>query len=258
MRRTAVFSAIVAIAAAGLLAPAAQARQLPGPPESYLFTVDGSNIKVIPGKDNSGKIAIDNPAAIRWSDRPYRHVLNMTVRELLDEFQWSPTTLKLADPTPNASVYVDGTSQIVDIRRARMHDGRLVLFVHSIDGPLTAASGPGSVVIDNVTTYPSSQRYTVDTVTSSYVSVTATSLTSVTVTSYTRDRKMSSVTLTPTSPSATLPGPLLQSVVEAAVGGATIGTTTYTAEAGFSSEGIVVNLYRPTTGGTLLVSTMNF
>ena len=65
--------------------------------------------------------------------------------------------------------------------------------------------------------------------------------------------------ITPTSHSATLPGPLLQSVVEAiVVRGSTIGTTTYTAEAGFSSDGIVVNLYRPTTGGTLLVSTMNF
>lgn len=249
----------VALLSGSLAVPAAQAKELPGAAESYLFTVDGSNVKVIPGNDTAGKIVIDNPDVIRWSDRPYRHVLDMSVRELLREFQWSAKTLQLANPTPNASVYVDGTSQIVDIRKARVQDGRLVFLVRGIDGPLTAASGPGSVVIDNVTTYPTSQRYTVDTGTSSYLSVTATSATSVTVTSYERAKKMASVTLTPTAPSATLTGPVLQSVVEAiVVRGETIGTTTYTAEAGFSSAGIVVNLYRPTTGGTLLVSTMNF
>ena len=274
---------LIALATGLVTMSTAQAQDLPGPPESYLFTVDSPQMTLKPGKGEAATLVITEPNAIRWSDRPYRHERDMAIREMLAEFGWDARTHRLAKDTPNASVSIGGHSQIVDIRKAVRHPDRLVLSVRGIAGRVTPGAGPGSVVIDNVTTYPSTQKYIVDSETSCYLSVTATSSTSVTVTSHTRGLPTASVTLTPTSHSATLAGPLLQSVVEASgpltpssdvatlagpvpqrgapamvPRGATIGTTTYTAEAGFSAEGILVNLYRPTTGGTLLVSTLNF
>ena len=182
----------LALLSGSLAVPTAQAKELPGPAESYLFTVDSSNVKVIPGKDHAGKIVIDNPDAIRWSDRPYRHALDISVQELLREFGWSPKTLRLAADTPNASVSVAGHSEIVDIRKVRKQEGRLVLFVRSIDGPLTAASGPGSVVIDNVILYPVAQTQAADAVHT--FTATLTSPTALTVDLYENGNKTASVT----------------------------------------------------------------
>ena len=156
MRRSIAATAALLLAAStgALAAPMAQAKDLPGPQETYLFVVDGTNVKVIPGKGHAAKLVIENPDAIRFSDRPYRHQLDMSVREMLGEFEWSAKTHKLAPATPNASVSVGGTSQIVDIRKAVIHDNRLVLSVRGIAGAVRAAEGPGTVFIDNTVTFP--------------------------------------------------------------------------------------------------------
>lgn len=161
MRRLAMsLVAAVILAAAGLpLAPAAVAA--PGPAESYLFVVDGSQIKVVPEKGNAGRIVITEPSAIRFSDRPYRHVRAIALRAMLNEFGWSPSTLSLADSTPNASISIAGKrSRVVDIGKAEIRKGKFVLHVIGIDGPLKVAKGAGSVFIDNADsapTFPQSQ-----------------------------------------------------------------------------------------------------
>lgn len=145
-----------------LLASPADARELPGPQESYLFTVDGARVTVAPGKGDAAKVVITEPDAIRFSDRPYRHQLGMTITQMLGEFGWDATTHKLARATPNAAVSIGGHSQVVDIRKAVPHPGRLVLSVRGIAGPLTAVSGPGSLFIDNTVTFPVGSKTPVD------------------------------------------------------------------------------------------------
>lgn len=155
MRRliTATLAAITLGTAAVAAPPAASAA--PGPAESYLFVVDGSAIQVVPGKGDAARVVIKQPRALRFSDRPYRHVRDMSVRGMLKEFGWSPKTHKLADSTPNAGLAVAGSrTQIVDIRKAWRHGNRLVLSVRGVEGPLTKQSGRGSVFIDNVGSTP--------------------------------------------------------------------------------------------------------
>lgn len=132
----------------------AHAEAPPGPPESYLFVVDGSRVTILPGKENAARIVIRTPEATRFSDRPYRHDMAMSVTEMLEEFGWSSRTHRLAADTPNAAVSVRGRSQIVDIRKAWVFPDRLVISVRGLDGPVSAGSGRGSIFIDNVTTYP--------------------------------------------------------------------------------------------------------
>lgn len=155
MRRlvTAVLAPII-LATAALAAPGAAAAA-PGPDESYLFVVDATQVKVTPGKGKAARIVLTDPSALRFSDRPYRHVLPMTVRTMLAEFDWSPQSLKLAEPTPNASLSIGGQrSRIVNIDKAEIRKGTLVLHVTGIDGALTAMKGAGSVFIDNVEPAP--------------------------------------------------------------------------------------------------------
>jgi hypothetical protein len=62
--------------------------------------------------------------------------------------------------TPNASISIAGErSQIVDIKRARISDGVLVLRVKGLTGPLNSGKGAGSLFIDNAPTYPQSQTF---------------------------------------------------------------------------------------------------
>jgi hypothetical protein len=160
---SAVLAAGLAITAPALAAPAQLAK--PGPPKSYLYVVDGSDVHVKPGKGRQATIIITKPSAVAFTDRPYRHQSPMTVPALLREFGWTPATGRLAGDTPNAAVSVAGSpSQIVDIVSARIADRRLVLKVMGVGAPLTARKGPGSLFIDNVFvfSYPWTQAVALD------------------------------------------------------------------------------------------------
>ena len=87
----------------------------------------------------------------RFSDRPYRHEVSITVDEMLQEFRWDKQTQKWGDPTPNAGVSVAGQrTEIVDIQRSRGDAKRLVLYVEDVHETLKAVSGTGAIFIDNV------------------------------------------------------------------------------------------------------------
>ena len=61
----------------------------------------------------------------------------------------------MSPETPNASITIAGErSQVVDIRKVRVHDDRIVLSVRGLAGALEAQSGPGAVFIDDVIVYP--------------------------------------------------------------------------------------------------------
>lgn len=203
--------AAITLAATAIVAPAA-ASAAPGPAESYLFVVDASQVKVMPGKGKAARIVLSDAAAIRFSDRPYRHVRPMSLRAMLEEFGWSPQTLKLADSTPNASVSIGGQrSRVVDIGKAEIRKDKLVLHVTGIDGPLKAARGAGSVFIDNATpapTFPQTQTSTlyVDPTFGKTFTATATltSATSMTVTILYDGETQITIALSPTQPISTL------------------------------------------------------
>lgn len=122
------------------------------PPESYLYVVDASYIKVIPSESGKrAKVILLDAKVTRFSDRPYRHEVRITVEEMLKEFQWDRTTKKWGDPTPNAGVSVAGQrTEIVDIRRSSGDEDRLVLHVKDLHETLRAISGAGAIFIDNV------------------------------------------------------------------------------------------------------------
>lgn len=195
----------ITIAAAAIAVPTA-ATAAPGPTESYLFVVDASQVKVVPGKGTAGRIVLTDPSALRFSDRPYRHVRPMSVRNLLREFAWSPQTLTLADPTPNASISVGGRrSQIVDISKAEFRKGNLVLHVTGIDGALQAVKGAGSIFIDNVESAPvfpqtqTTSLYTDPTFGKTFTATaTLTSATSMTVTVLLDGETQMTINLSPT------------------------------------------------------------
>ena len=159
-------SLLTAVLVAGLLAPAASAPAAHaslGPPESYLFVVDAADVRVVPEKGTAARIVLTDPSALRFSDRPYRHVRPMSLRDMLAEFGWTPERLKLEDPTPNASISIAGQrSRIVEIRKAHFRQGKLILHVLGIDGPLKSARGAGSVFIDNVSDHSASVALTPD------------------------------------------------------------------------------------------------
>lgn len=234
--------ATAALAVTGLtLAPSASA--VPGPAESYLFVVDGSQIKVTPGKGTTGRVVITDPSAIRFSDRPYRHVRPMALRAMLAEFGWSPSTSRLADATPNASISIAGErSRVVDIGRAEIRKGKLVLYVNSIDGPLQVAKGAGSVFIDNVDpapTFPQTQSavlYTDPTFGTTYTATaTLTGPTSATVNVLADGTAVLTAVLTPATPATVLLGTLPNGYVIPTA----LEISVY---ASFTSRGVVVGL----------------
>lgn len=144
------------IVAAGLaLAMAPQAYAAPpadAPPESYLYVVDASYIKVIPSASGErAKVVVLDAKVTRFSDRPYRHEVRITVEEMLKEFEWDATSQRWGDPTPNAGVSVAGQrTEIVDIQRSSGDKDRLVLHVKDVREKLRAVSGTGAIFIDNV------------------------------------------------------------------------------------------------------------
>lgn len=143
--------ATVGLAAA--VAPQAYAAPpVDAPPESYLYVVDASYIKVVPSASGKrAKVIVLDAKVTRFSDRPYRHEVRITVEEMLKEFQWDRTTKKWGDPTPNAGVSVAGQrTEIVDIRRSSGDEDRLVLHVKDLHETLRAISGAGAIFIDNV------------------------------------------------------------------------------------------------------------
>ena len=145
---------LIAITAAsvGALTHAAAAPPPNAPPESYLYVVDASSITVIPSASGKrAKVIVLDAKVTRFSDRPYRHEVRITVDEMLQEFRWDKVTQKWGDPTPNAGVSVAGQrTEIVDIQRSRGDAQRLVLFVEDVHDLLKAASGTGAIFIDNV------------------------------------------------------------------------------------------------------------
>lgn len=122
------------------------------PPESYLYIIDASSIKVIPSESGKrAKVIVNDAKVTRFSDRPYRHQVRITVEEMLREFEWDATTKKWGDPTPNAGVSVAGQrTEIIDIRRSTGDKQRLVLHVKDVHETLRAVSGTGAIFIDNV------------------------------------------------------------------------------------------------------------
>lgn len=140
--------------AAGLtLAVAPQAYAAPpadAPPKSYLYVVDASNITVIPSASGKrAKVIVRDARVTRFTDRPYRDEVRITVEQMLEEFQWDGATKKWGDPTPNAGVSVAGQrTEIVDIRRSSGDEDRLVLHVKDLHETLRAISGAGAIFID--------------------------------------------------------------------------------------------------------------
>lgn len=199
MRRLALAPAALLLIAAGALPIAVPAQAAPGPPGSYLFVVDASDVKVIPEKGTAARIVLEDASAMRFSDRPYRHVRPISLRGMLNAFGWSPTTLKLKDPTPNASISIAGQrSRIVDVGKASIRDGKLVLDVIGIDGPLTAMRGPGSVFLDNASGSAQSARLTPEVIAT--VSIVPTGPLQFAVAVAIEGRRVA--TLSPSSPSA--------------------------------------------------------
>lgn len=135
------------------LAPVAQAAPPPdAPPESYLYVVDASYIKVVPSESGRrAKIIVLDAQVTRFSDRPYRHEVRISLDEMHREFARDAKTQRWGDPTPNAAVSVAGQrTEIVDIQRSSGDKDRLVLHVKDVHETLKAISGTGAIFIDNV------------------------------------------------------------------------------------------------------------
>ncbi|MFM1964660.1 MAG: hypothetical protein RL134_385 [Actinomycetota bacterium] len=220
MRRFAVSLAVM-VTAASLLAPTAVSADsasrpghaaLPGPVESYLYVVDAEQIRIVPGNGSMAKVVVSGPSATRFSDRPYRHARQVSVREVLSAFGWSAKTYRLAESTPNAAISLGGrASQVVDIKKAKLRDGTLVLTVSGIHGRVKQATGAGSIFIDNASpspTYPQSQTQNVPIGPGCTTPVTAvatlTSATSVDVSVLTAGSTAIAVTLTQDEPQTTV------------------------------------------------------
>lgn len=181
-RITAACAGLIAASLALVLAPAATAAPPPdAPPETYLYIIDGSYITLIPSESGKrAKIIVNDAKVTRFSDRPYRHQLRISVDEMLREFEWDAVTKKWADPTPNAGVSIAGQrTEIIDIKRSTGDKDRLVLHVKDVHKTLKPVSGTGAIFIDNVVAFPIVKTSPIIP-TSSFV-VTLTSPTSVTV-----------------------------------------------------------------------------
>ena len=61
------------------------------------------------------KVILLDAKVTRFSDRPYRHEVRISVEEMLREFEWNSQTKKWGDPTPNAGLSVAGQrTEIID------------------------------------------------------------------------------------------------------------------------------------------------
>lgn len=160
MRRLlAAFSGAV-LAVSFLVAPSVSAQAAQD--VSYLFVVDSTDIRVTALKGDAARVEISGAAVTRFTDRPQRQAESIGVRGMLREFGWTSKSKRLKDATPNAAISIAGVrSQIVDIKRARVADGRVVLRVVGINGALESMRGAGSIFIDNAVTYPQTQTVTI-------------------------------------------------------------------------------------------------
>jgi hypothetical protein len=156
MRRIFATLSGMALAAAALVAPSLSAHAAQD--VSYLFVVDSTDIRVTPLEGDAARVEISRAAVTRFTDRPAREAESIGTRGMLREFGWTAKSKRLKDSTPNAAISIAGErSQIVDIKRARVADGRVVLRVVGINGPLESMRGAGSIFIDNALTYPLTQ-----------------------------------------------------------------------------------------------------
>jgi len=122
---------------------------------SYLYAIDGAPLRVIPWKGALGRVVIDDPNVTQFTDMPARQAAEVTADEFLEAYGQDPGSWRLLAKAPNAAVAVDGgPSQIVEIRRGRVVNGNLVLFVTALDGKLNSARGPGNVFVDNAPAPP--------------------------------------------------------------------------------------------------------
>ncbi len=154
-RRFAILSGM-AVAASVLVAPSLSAHAAQD--VSYLFVVDSTDIRVTPLEGDAARVEISRAAVTRFTDRPAREAESIGTRGMLREFGWTAKSKRLKDSTPNAAISIAGErSQIVDIKRARVADGRVVLRVIGINGPLESMRGAGSIFVDNAATYPVQQ-----------------------------------------------------------------------------------------------------
>lgn len=149
---TRMFAATVAALALATQAPAVAAPPADAPPESYLYVVDASYVTVKPiASGKRAKIILRNAKVTRFSDRPYRHEVRITVEEMQREFGRNIDTGAWADPTPNGGISVAGQrTEIVDIQGSQGDSKRLVLYVKDVHETLRAVSGTGAIFIDNV------------------------------------------------------------------------------------------------------------
>lgn len=115
---------------------------------SYLFVADSLSIKVKPRGPSSAKVIIEDPAITRFTDRPDRETSATTTAQMLTTFGWATDAPRLR-VRPNAAISIAGTSQIVEIRRARIRADRLVLWVWGVQDSPQPAAGSGSIFIDN-------------------------------------------------------------------------------------------------------------
>lgn len=115
---------------------------------SYLFVVDATTVTVTPGKGFFAKIEVMRPRTTAFTDRPQREASRVSTVAMLEAFGWSDDSRRLRH-YPNAAVAIDGTSHVVEVRRAAKTPGRVVLWVRSLSGPLDRMTGPGTVFIDN-------------------------------------------------------------------------------------------------------------
>lgn len=244
------FAAVVATVLGLAFATAPQAYAAPPadvPPESYLYVIDASNIKVVPSDSGKrAKVILLDAKVTRFSDRPYRHQLRISLDEMHREFERDAKTQRWGDPTPNAGVSVAGQrTEIVDIQRSSGDKNRLILHVKDVHRTLTPVSGTGAVFIDNVTAYPVTQQMVIDTSWGSYYTAIANSATSVTISSYFKNAQVGSVTLTKGAGAATITGPVI-------VDTGSVQTMSVSVVAVFGTSGITVKAFRYGANGSLV------
>ena len=153
-------SAAALLAGAALTGSAQAADAEPSQPEpipaapievSYLFTIDSSKLRVIPGNNGFGRVVVTLPASFtRFTDRPARDATRVSAEEVFTPFGWTPERDRLSGKAPNAAVSVGGeATQVVELRTARILENRIVLRVKSLEGDLERAKGLGAIFIDN-------------------------------------------------------------------------------------------------------------
>lgn len=144
--------AVALILSALIMAPPVSAEQNDPPTDpSYLFVGDSLSITMKPRGSSSAKVVIKDPAITRFTDRPDREASATTAAQMLTAFGWGPDTPRLRF-RPNAAIAIAGTSQVVEIRRARIREDRLVLWVWGIQDSPKSATGAGSIFVDNAPT----------------------------------------------------------------------------------------------------------